>query len=163
MNLMLRWIIRRDVDEVVQIEESSFGAPWTEGEFMRCLKQREVVGMVAEHDHEIAGFIIYELHKSKLWILNFAVSPSMRRMGVGQQLVACLIGKLSQQRRNQIVLDVRETNLDAQLFFRAQGFSAAGIIPERYDDGEDAYHFQHNLQPLEHEPVNRLSAFFDES
>ena len=33
-------------------------------------------------------------------------------------MVAKLVGKLSHQRRSRILLEVRETNLAAQLFFR---------------------------------------------
>ena len=38
-------------------------------------------------------------------------------------MMSKLMGKLSQQRRSRLLLEVRETNLDAQLFFRAFGFS----------------------------------------
>jgi ribosomal-protein-alanine N-acetyltransferase len=43
--------------------------------------------MVAEHDHRIIGFMIYELHKSRLRVLNFATTPDMRRQGVGSQMI----------------------------------------------------------------------------
>ena len=53
-----------------------------------------------------------------------------------------LIAKLSYQRRNRIVVEVRETNLAAQLFFRELGFRAVDILRDYYtsDTGkEDAY------------------------
>ena len=78
----IRWLIRRDMDEVLAIERSSFEFPWTEEEFLCCLRQRNCIGTVAELDHEIVGFMIYELHQSMLRILNFAVSPNLRRQGV---------------------------------------------------------------------------------
>ncbi|MGH7129283.1 MAG: GNAT family N-acetyltransferase, partial [Planctomycetaceae bacterium] len=104
--------------EVLDIERHSFEHAWTEEDFLSCLRQRNCIGMVAEHNHEIVGFMIYELHKSRLRILNFAVAPQLRRRGVGMQMVQRLVDKLSQQRRSEIVLEVRETNLDAQLFFQ---------------------------------------------
>ena len=39
-------------------------------------------GMVAEHDNRIIGFMIYELHKTRLHILNFSVHDDFRRSGV---------------------------------------------------------------------------------
>ena len=56
--------------------------------------------------------------------LNFAVHEDFRRRGVGGQMIGKLIGKLSHQRRSRIMLEVRETNLPAQLFFRTLGFRA---------------------------------------
>src|SRR2546428_6318228 len=120
----IRWMIRRDMPEVLQAEQESFEFAWTEEDFLRCLRQRNCIGMVAEQGEKVIGFMIYELHKSKLHILNFAVGPAYRRCGVGGQMVAKLNSKLSNQRRTRISLEVRETNLAAQLFFRSQDFRA---------------------------------------
>src|SRR2546422_10027887 len=124
----IRWMIRRDMPEVLQTEQQSFEFAWTEEDFLRCLRQRNCIGMVAEHGEKVVGFMIYELHKSKLHILNFAVGPSFRRQGVAGQMVAKLFSKLSSHRRTKITLEVRETNLPAQLFFSKQGFRAVRVL-----------------------------------
>jgi ribosomal-protein-alanine N-acetyltransferase len=141
----IRWMIRRDMPEVLQAENDSFDYSWTEDDFLRCLRQRNCIGMVAEVDDRVVGFMIYELHKSKLHVLNFAVAPEWRRIGVGTQMVTKLIGKLSSHRRTKITLAVRETNLAAQMFFRSQAFKATKVLRSYYEDsGEDAYlmHYQ---------------------
>lgn len=139
----IRWMIRRDMPEVLGIENQSFEFPWCEDDFLRSLRQRNCIGMVAECDERIVGFMIYELHKNRLHILNFAVRSEFRRRGVGSQMIRKLIGKLSQQRRNKILLEVRETNLPAQLFFRSSGFRAISLLREFYEDTpEDAYLMQ---------------------
>lgn len=145
--LQVRWLLRRDMDEVLSIERSSFECPWTEEEFRHCLRQSDCIGMVAEIDYEIVGFMIYGLRQSLLRILNVAVSPGMRRHGVGQQMVQRLIDKLAQQRRREIVLEVREPNLDAQLFFANSGFRAQSVLRNHYNDtDEDAYHMVYKLK-----------------
>ena len=123
----IRWMIRRDMPEVLQAEQDSFEYPWTEEDFLRCLRQRNCIGMVAEQGEKVVGFMIYELHKAKLHILNFAVHPGYRRFGVGAQMVQKLISKLSSHRRTRITLEVRETNLSAQLFFSRQNFKAMRV------------------------------------
>ena len=136
----IRWMIRRDMPEVLNIEHTSYEQPWSEEEFLRVLRQRNCIGMVAEQGEHVVGFMIYELHKVKLQILNFAVSPEARRLGVGHQMVAKLAGKLSSHRRTRIGLTVRETNLSAQLFFRADGFRAPEVLRSFYEDtDEDGY------------------------
>lgn len=139
----IRWMIRRDMPDVLAIENGSFEFPWSEEDFIRCLRQRNCIGMVAEHNERVVGFMIYELHKNRLHILNFAVPESLRRRGIGTQMIKKLIGKLSRERRNRIMLEIRETNLPAQLFFRDLGFRAVSVLRAFYEDTpEDAYLMQ---------------------
>jgi ribosomal-protein-alanine N-acetyltransferase len=161
----IRWMIRRDMPEVLQTEQDSFEFSWTEEDFLRCLRQRNCIGMVAEHNEKVVGFMIYELHKSKLHVLNFAVHPAVRRSGVGRQMVSKLIGKLSSHRRTRITLAVRETNLAAQLFFKALEFKAVRVLRTYYEDsGEDAFLMQFRIADdtaLDEvdEPVNRIAQY----
>ncbi|WP_373653772.1 MULTISPECIES: ribosomal protein S18-alanine N-acetyltransferase [unclassified Schlesneria] len=149
-DVQIRWMIRRDMPEVLDIERLSFEFAWSEEDFLCCLRQRNCIGMVAERQERIVGFMIYELLKSQLHVLNFAVAPWARRQGVGTQMVAKLVTKLSQQRRQEITLEVRETNLPAQLFFKRQGLSANSVLRGHYEDtDEDAYVMNYQLYPCE--------------
>lgn len=166
LKIQIRWLIRRDMQDVLAIERACFKESWTEEDFLCCLRQRNCIGMVAEHDHRIVGFMIYELHKSRLRILNFATAPDVQRQGIGAQMVRRLVDKLSQQRRSEITLEVRETNVEAQFFFRNQGFRAICVLRSHYDDTyEDAYVMQYRLAGTDEEwllpfsPTNRISEF----
>lgn len=153
-DVQIRWMIRRDMAEVLEIERQSFEFAWTEEDFLCCLRQRNCIGMVAERQERIVGFMIYELLKSQLHVLNFAVAPWSRRLGVGGQMVEKLVNKLSQQRRQEIALEVRETNLAAQLFFKQQGLSACNVIRGHYEDtDEDAYVMKFHLYAAEEQII----------
>jgi [ribosomal protein S18]-alanine N-acetyltransferase len=150
----IRWMIRRDMPSVLSIEDQSFEFPWSEEEFIRALRQRNCIGMVAELNEIVVGFMIYELHKNRLHILNFAVHDDYRRMGVGRAMIEKLVSKLSQQRRSRIILEVRETNLQAQLFFREVGFQAVSVLRDYYQDtDEDAYVMQLRYRAFEAEEL----------
>jgi ribosomal-protein-alanine N-acetyltransferase len=161
LRVHIRWMIRRDMPEVLEIEGEGFEFPWSEDDFIRCLRQRNCIGMVAERDDRVAGFMIYELHKLRLHVLNFAVAREFRRRGVGRQMVAKLVSKLSRERRTRILLEVRETNLAAQLFFRQCDFRAVSVLRDFYEDTtEDAYLMQYRYKPVEQPivvPVNRIT------
>lgn len=143
IDVEIRWLIRRDMVDVLDIERACFADfPWTEEEFLLCLRQRNSIGMVAEIDFRVVGFMVYELHKRELRVLNFAVAPDLQRQGVGTTLVNRLKDKLTLQRRNQLRLVVRESNLAACQFFGSQGFIAGDILRKHYDDtDEDGYEF----------------------
>ena len=146
IDIHIRWMIRRDMPEVLEIEQQAFEFPWSEDDFLRCLRQRNCIGMVAEFEERVVGFMIYELHKTRLHVLNFAVRRDIRRRGVGSSMIQKLVSKLSQQRRNRILLEVRETNLPAQLFFRRLNFRAVSIMREFWmDSEEDAIVMQYTL------------------
>ena len=78
-------MIRRDMPEVIPIETASFEFPWSEDDFVRCLRQRNCIGMVAEMDDQVVGFMIYELHKTACtsstspWPIAIAGWESARR------------------------------------------------------------------------------------
>lgn len=149
MAVNIRWMISRDMAEVHRIEEESYEFPWSDDDFTRCLRQRFVVGMVAEVQDRPVGFMVYELHKNRIDLLNLSVSPDCRRQGVGATLVRKLVSKLSTGKRSMIMLEIRETNLSAQLFFREQGFKAISLLRNFYPDdcpGEDAYLMQFKHQ-----------------
>ncbi len=142
----IRWMIRRDMAEVLAIEQGSFEYPWAEEDFLRCLRERNCIGMVAEMGDKVLGYMLYELCKAKLHVINFAVDPAYRRVGIAAHMVSKLVSKLASHRRTRITLEVRETNLAAQLFFRAQRFRATKVLPGFYEDtGEAAYAMQHVL------------------
>jgi ribosomal-protein-alanine N-acetyltransferase len=165
-SVQIRWMIRRDMPEVLDIEQQSFEFAWTEDDFLCCLRQRNCIGMVAEHQERIVGFMIYELLKSQLHVLNFAVAPWARRQGVGSQMIDKLVAKLAQQRRHEIRLEVREGNLPAQLFFHRQSFFATNVLRGYYDDtAEDAYVMRFVIdaedEPMftPYAPKNRISEY----
>ena len=156
LGVHVRWMIRRDMAEVLTIEREAFEFPWSEEDFTRCLRQRNCIGMVAEMADSVVAFMIYELHRSKLHVLNFAVLRSHRRLGIGERMMEKLIGKLTPDRRARVVLEVRETNLPAQLFFRSLGFRATSVLKDFYQDStEDAYLMQFQTDPL---PAERRMA-----
>lgn len=144
----VRWMIRRDMPQVLAIEQKSFDIHWTEEDFVNCLRQRNCIGMVAEIELAVVGYMIYQLEKDSLYVLNFAVAPKWRRHRVGESMFATLVKKLSQQRRHTIRLEVRESNIGAQQFYRAMGMRAVKVLREHYIDvGEDAYQFKLTIKP----------------
>ncbi len=158
LKVHVRWMIRRDMHDVLGIEDEAFEFPWSEEDFTHCLRQRNCIGMVAEMADAVVAFMIYELHRTRLHVLNFAVSRRHRRLGIGALLVDKLSGKLSPERRSRILLEVRETNLPAQLFFRSCGFRAISVLKDFYQDTtEDAYLMEYLCPAAEMPQLRRMA------
>jgi ribosomal-protein-alanine N-acetyltransferase len=148
--MKIRWGIKRDLDEVLTIENECFEYPWSDDDFSKVLRRRNCIIRVAEVAECVAAYAIYELNPRNLRLLNFAVRADLQRKGIGSELLANIKSKLSQSRRPVLVADVRETNLGAQLFFRSQGFKATAIVASPYrDNNEDAYEFRYVVRVAE--------------
>lgn len=141
-----RWMLHRDLIEVLRIEAECFQCQWTEYDFSQCLQRRNCIGLVAEVNGQIQGFMVYELSKRGINLLNLAVSRHFRRQEIGRKLIQKLIGKLKNNRRNRISAAIQESNLDAQLFLKNLGFRAISIWRHFYkESSDDAYLMQYRL------------------
>lgn len=166
MVIGMRWMIRRDMAEVVEIEKGSFESkPWETETFQKHLGKTSVIGMVVEEEKtgKVLGFVVYQLYAKRVHILNLAVDQWLRRLGVGRVMVEKLIAKLSgSHRRSRITVEVEEEWLGAQLLFRECGFGVERV--ER--DGERLkirmeYRLpKAELDPEEFKPQNRLAHLF---
>lgn len=160
MKVHVRWMVRRDMPEVLAIEEAvRHHWAWTEEDFLRELRERNVIGMVAEtmsgsSAEEVLGFMVYELYKNSLLVENFAVNPkygsvsdeSATGMTIAGALLEKLKSKLSSERRNVVNIRVRETELDLQLCLRREGFKCFKLVRQGYEDsGEDALLFRYDV------------------
>ena len=142
----IRWMVRRDLPEVLAIDAASFPRPWGERGFLSMPRRLSAIRMVAESGGRVVGFYVYELHGAYLHLRRMAVHPDCRRSRVGTQVVAHLAAKLSIGRRTSMRLLVRESNVAAQLFLRANGFEATAINRGHYEaTGDDAYVMEYRV------------------
>jgi ribosomal-protein-alanine N-acetyltransferase len=139
------WMLRINLPDVLAIEHVTHPEPWAEGRFLRHLRQRNCIGMVAEVGNEIGGFMVYTLQKDTLDVLRLAVRPDLVRLGIGRAMADKLKGKLSPGRRTALTLLADERLTGGHLFLRAQGFAATHVVPGWAEDGGDAYAFRFEL------------------
>lgn len=123
--LHARWMIRRDMNEVLDIERRhAVGVPWGEEDFLKVLRDRNSIGMVVEEGQTVVAFVLYNLEKNRLEIVRFqgdlpeAVSLLCER----------LVGKLSAERRKRLVMTVNEEDVPLLLQLRDNGMKAVRLV-----------------------------------
>lgn len=134
----IRWMIRRDMRQIMQIGNA---LGWTEEQFIEQLRQRNCIGMVAERFESILGYMIYELHEDEIELVNMAVHPEHRRCRIGSQMLTKLKRKLATHRRRKLVSAVSDANLPAHLLLQFNDFKPLPIVPVRRLGTRDVYHF----------------------
>lgn len=138
----IRWLIRRDMPEVCGIALDNPDETWGEEDFLRALKVSSCIALVAELNECIVGYAVYELGKESIYCAALVVPVALRRRGIGAALVRKLKSKISGHRRRTLFFDVPDSNLDAHLFLKAQGFICEDIV-RNWDstDVTDLYRF----------------------
>ena len=139
LSIDLRWLCRKDLPEVVAIEKACFSHPFNEDNFTSLLRDRNTIGIVAENENSrVLGFMIYELRRHSIHILDIAVDSFFFRNGIGSLLLYRLKLKLSSNsQRKSITIRVKESNLRALNFFKSEEFIVTKIDRGWYDDSDD--------------------------
>ncbi len=142
----IRWMIRRDLPDVLQIERDCFEFNWTQDDFTECMSFPACNGYVAEQAGSVVAFMVIERLPGNIEILNFAVSPLHQHADFGTIMLRYVIDKAAETKRGTVSLKSRESNHGAHGFFRHHGFKAVGLLRKHYEDSdEDAFLFRLNV------------------
>lgn len=133
-------IERIDLDDarhLPDIHAQGFVRPWSEHEFAGLLEQEPVFGFAAwrvgQRPAGPAGFVLARLAAGEAEILTIAVSRTMRRHGVGRDLMEAVMRELHAQRAEALFLEVDEINEAAIALYRRLGFREVARRPAYYD------------------------------
>lgn len=134
-----------DLKDVVIIESLSFSIPWSQEMFKSELSLDFAHNFTGKLSLNGTGDILVGYICSWLFlhgeahILNIAVHPDYRRMGLGMHLMRFLIDFCRTKKVEILTLDVRSSNNPAIEMYRKMGFRKRGLRPHYYaDNGEDA-------------------------
>ena len=124
---------------------------WNETDISKMMKNSRINGWVIASAMTPIGYVVFEKFKAVVQILNLVVHPDHRRKGMGTVLVERVISRFTAT-HNSVTMNVRETNLAAQLFLQNLGFVAEAVDRGHFEDHyaeevdiEDAYCFRKKL------------------
>ncbi len=141
MNIKIRRMMLRDLNEVYKIEEESYAHPWDRLEFVKEIKGNKFAYyFVCLLEGKIIGFLGMWIVFEEAHITNIAISPSYRRKGIGSALIDFSESYAKSRNAKRIVLEVRTSNKEAINLYLKKGFKYASIKKNYYlDNFEDAF------------------------
>jgi len=95
--------------------------------------------LVAEEGGEILGFVLTDRDGPAGHIITLDVSPGARRRGMGRALLEAAQASLARHGVREVELETSTVNEGAIAFWEQHGYRACGILPNYYENGEDAY------------------------
>ncbi len=135
----LREMLRSDLRSVASAEKKTFARDaWKLKDFSDLLRPPTGMGIVAEVNDTLVGYLIGMQGADEAELLNIGVIPEARRRGVGRGLMKIWLERLFERGVKSVYLDVRTSNHPAIQLYESFGFNVAGCRPHYYSDGEDS-------------------------
>jgi ribosomal-protein-alanine N-acetyltransferase len=130
-----------EIDEVLEIEHSSFTNPWTRAMYEADLENREMshVFIARDETRRALAFCSFWIVLDELHVNNLAVLPERRREGLASQLLQAVMVEAGRLGAVRATLEVRRSNEAAIRLYSRWGFLPSGVRRGYYSaPNEDA-------------------------
>ena len=135
------------LSKVYELELESYDFPWTKEILRDCILYK-YDSFVVVLDDNLVGYIISKITYPETHILNLTVKKNFRKKGIGKSLIELIISDARLRNSENIILEVRANNTDAQSLYKKLNFEVIGTRKDYYEsknDREDAYVLNLNL------------------
>lgn len=126
-----------DIEGIATLEARIFTDAWTSRSLYETFCQKQAFITVAEADGVFAGYCIIYHVLEEGEIARVAVNEELRRQGVGRGLLDYTCACCRERRIERLLLDVRESNEGARIFYKKYGFTGDGIRKNFYENPKE--------------------------
>jgi ribosomal-protein-alanine N-acetyltransferase len=130
--IKLRKMQPHDIRAVMEIEQASFTAPWSELSFLNEMYNPGSLAKVALIENRVVGYSCSRYVLNEGHLLNLAVHHDFRRRGVATELMNNILVEFKEKDCTLLYLEVRVSNLDAIKFYERFGFKVASFRRKYY-------------------------------
>lgn len=127
-----------DLPGVLRLEQACYSRPWTLDNFLGEFDRRITLPLGLKREGELAAHCFFWIIAPEVHLLNLAVWPQYRRLGLARRLLSAMITIGGRAGAESFFLEVRPSNAGAVALYESHGFKVTGRRPGYYEDGEDA-------------------------
>ena len=139
--MVVRRLVRQDIEPAMGLVSETFSELFAV-DMYEAIHSAWPEGQLVELDAagRLAGLLLAIKRSAfSARILVMAVRVDARGHGIGSQLLRLFLRQCLLEGIQEVVLEVRVSNLRAQSFYGRAGFVRIGTLPGYYRDGEDGY------------------------
>ena len=125
------------VAEVAALEAMCFSEPWSEKSVASELTNPLSLWLVALEGESVIGYVGSQTVMGWSDMMNVAVHPDHRRLGVGKALIEELIRQLREQGSENLTLEVRASNENAKALYAGLDFMEVGRRKNYYHNPKE--------------------------
>jgi len=125
--------------EIQSLDQKYFPNPWPQKSWKDKNSSYYIYGLNVIKG-QITTFSVYQVSIDGKFahLLKILTVPTYRNLGYGQLLLKSDIKYLNDLKVDSILLEVSSNNLNAENFYKKQGFIFVNRIKSFYDNGDDA-------------------------
>lgn len=121
------------VKAVAELEKLCFSDPWSERSVAGELDNPLSLWLVALDGEQLCGYVGCQRVPPEADVMNLAVIPEARRIGVGRRLMEALWKRLKELGDESLTLEVRASNAPAIALYEDLGFVQVGRRSNYYE------------------------------
>lgn len=138
--ISLQYLNIDQLDKVLEIENLCFAAPWSKESFVYDLTENDkAIYVSAMINSRLVGYCGLWIICDEAHIMNIAVHPEYRRIGIGSRIIQKIINIAFEKKLKSMTLEVNINNCAAINMYKRFGFEQSGIRKGYYEEtNEDA-------------------------
>jgi len=132
----IRRTVPEDIVSILELERQNFTDPWSIANITETLNQPYNLCLSAVETGKVVGYLFATLMEDGE-ILAISVSEKRKRQGIGQSLMDKLKEIALEKGIARLILEARESNEEAIVFYEKMGFMRDGVRPEYYSNPKE--------------------------
>jgi len=138
-----------DLPALLAMERECFSHPWSEEQSLLGLGRGLFHVFGFKRGDALAAYLSFIRAADEMEVLNLAVQPHLRRMGLGRRLLGLALQIGAGMGIHRVFLDVRRSNAAALALYTSFGFARTGVRKGYYPDNmEDAVTMRLDMPPV---------------
>ena len=135
--ISIKQINKKDIDLCYELDSDTISL-WSKDQWANEFKKdgTKIFGLLIKN--LVIGICVFQVVLDEAQINYFVVNKKFRKKGFGSYLMSYLIKKCEKLNLKKILLEVSESNFNAQKFYSNFNFSTVGIRKNYYKDGSHA-------------------------
>lgn len=129
VNFQFRIMREDDLEQVLLTETSSHLTPWKELHFLDCIASNywNYVLVDCNAPFALIGHCVVMPGFEEAHLLNITIHPDYRRLGIAKKALQAIEQTCIERNFGRILLEVRQSNVEAVSLYQVVGFQQIGI------------------------------------
>ena len=131
----------KNLNKIYNLELESYDYPWTKEILRDCILYK-YDSFAVFFNENLVGYVIAKITYPETHVLNLTVKKNFRKKGIGKSLIELIISEARLRSSENILLEVRVSNFEAQSLYEKLNFQIIGTRKNYYESEngrEDAY------------------------
>ena len=142
--ISIKQMSENDIDLCHKLDSNTISL-WSKNQWTNEFKKEGINVFGLSVDNLIIGVCVFHVVLDEAQINYFVVNQKFRKKGFGSYLMSYLIELCNKSNIKKLLLEVSNTNIEAEKFYSGFNFFTVGIRRNYYKDGSDALLKEKNL------------------